>query len=119
MEVPAERPQLDLVEGARQLRGALVTAVTRRAHRYEALSADLSGGVDSSLVTCLAAAARGLSALTYTDAVMAQDDDVRYARRVAAEVGGITHRVLDGKEPSVWRSRMWVRTRSRGHGVGS
>ncbi|MFR9727432.1 asparagine synthase-related protein [Streptomyces sp. MS19] len=100
-EAPAIQPRCDLGEGTRRLRGAVVTAVTRRAHRFDVLSADLSGGVDSSTVTCMASEVKPLLAITYTDAVMAEDDDVLYARRIAKEVGGITHEIVDGRSSGV------------------
>ncbi|MEV7422890.1 asparagine synthase-related protein [Streptomyces sp. NPDC091212] len=85
-------------QGARQLREALTTAVERRAQAYERVSADLSGGMDSSTVTCLAARIRPTVAVTYTDAHMAEDDDLIYAARTAADVCGITHKIIDARE---------------------
>ncbi|MDX3232549.1 asparagine synthase-related protein [Streptomyces sp. ME19-01-6] len=90
-----------LVDGVRRLRCAFTPAVERRAKAYERLTADLSGGVDSSSVTCIAARTRPLLAVTYTDAQMAEDDDARYARRAAAEVDGITHQVVDARAAGV------------------
>ncbi|MEU5431005.1 albusnodin/ikarugamycin family macrolactam cyclase [Streptomyces olivoreticuli] len=87
---------LSFADGAVRLRAALHTAVGRRATAAGSLSSDLSGGMDSSSITCLAAAHRPLLAVTYTDAHLAGDDDGRYARRIAAAVGGITHRVVNG-----------------------
>lgn len=88
---------LGLVDGVKQLRDAFTTAVTRRAQIYERLTADLSGGVDSSSITSLAARTRPLLAVTYTDAHMADQDDVHYALRTAAETDAITHRLIDGR----------------------
>ncbi|MFK4184358.1 asparagine synthase-related protein [Streptomyces sparsogenes] len=100
--VPASPVQsAGLVEGVLRLRRAFTTAVARRAEAYERISADLSGGIDSSSITCIAARTRPLLAVTYTDAQMAEDDDARYARRVAAEVHGITHRVIDARAAGV------------------
>ncbi|MEV4975378.1 asparagine synthase-related protein [Streptomyces scopuliridis] len=84
-------------QGARRLRDALTTAVERRARAYERVSADLSGGMDSSTVTCLAARLRPVVAVTYTDAHLAEDDDVIYATRTAVDVPGITHTVIDAR----------------------
>nr|WTB11980.1 asparagine synthase-related protein [Streptomyces antimycoticus] len=101
VRLPAGPGVLTLGEGARRLREALTTAVTRRALAVERVTTDLSGGVDSSSVTCLAVRERPLLAVTYTDARMAEDDDLLFARRIAAEVGGITHQVIDAREARV------------------
>ncbi|MFE2938487.1 asparagine synthase-related protein [Streptomyces sp. NPDC059255] len=98
---PAGPAALTLGEGARSVREALTTAVTRRAQATDRLTSDLSGGVDSSSVTCLAVAERPVLAVTYTDARMAEDDDLLFAHRIAAEVGGITHRVVDARVEGV------------------
>jgi asparagine synthase (glutamine-hydrolysing) len=100
--VPACEPvSLSPALGVQRLRGALTTAVGRRAQAYERVTSDLSGGMDSSTVTCLAARSRPVLAVTYTDAHLADDDDARYARRAAAEVHGITHRVIDARHAAV------------------
>ena len=96
---PIELPENSgLAQGIQLLRGALETAVVRRVDAVERASADLSGGVDSSLVTCLAARTKPLVAVTYTDAHTAEEDDVRYARRIARDIGSITHHVIDGRQ---------------------
>ncbi|MER7791128.1 asparagine synthase-related protein [Streptomyces sp. NPDC097640] len=99
--LPAGPTALSLGEGARRLREALTEAVTRRAQATERVTTDLSGGVDSSSVTCLAVRERPTLAITYTDARMAEHDDLLYARRIAAEIGGITHRVIDARDVEV------------------
>nr|WP_228454146.1 albusnodin/ikarugamycin family macrolactam cyclase [Streptomyces alkaliphilus] len=85
-------------EGARRLREALALAVERRVERARSLSADLSGGVDSGSVVALAARSSPVLAVTYTDGHMAESDDVRYARRLAAATDTLTHRIVDGRE---------------------
>ncbi|MFD3920171.1 albusnodin/ikarugamycin family macrolactam cyclase [Streptomyces sp. NPDC058595] len=96
--VPVAPPgPLPLPRGADRLREALTTAVGRRVEKYEQISADLSGGMDSSTVTCLAADSHPLLAVTYTDEHLVDDDDLIYARKVAAEVEGITHRIVDAR----------------------
>ncbi|MFD9792101.1 asparagine synthase-related protein [Streptomyces sp. NPDC059070] len=88
-------------DGAARLRRALKRAVTGHVHAHERLSCDLSGGIDSSTVTCIAARSRPVLAVTYTDTSMADSDDVRYARRVAASVSGITHTIVNGTRAGV------------------
>ncbi|MEI5011941.1 albusnodin/ikarugamycin family macrolactam cyclase [Streptomyces sp. PmtA] len=87
----ARRP----AEGAHELAEHLPAAVHRRAETGP-VSADLSGGVDSSIVTSLAASRTPLLAVTYTDGLLAEQDDVRYARRIAEAAGAITHVEVDG-----------------------
>ncbi|MFI0742726.1 albusnodin/ikarugamycin family macrolactam cyclase [Streptomyces sp. NPDC021100] len=91
-------PSLSPGEGGQRMRAALQAAVGRRAQAAGRLSADLSGGIDSSSITCLAATSRPLLAVTYTDAHLADDDDPRYARRLADTLPGITHRVVNGRD---------------------
>jgi asparagine synthase (glutamine-hydrolysing) len=100
--LPAAGQALSLREGAQRLREALTTAVARRAGAHERVTTDLSGGVDSSLVACLAVRERQpVLAVTYTDARMAEDDDLLYALRIADQVPGITHRVVDARQVKV------------------
>ncbi|WP_406109875.1 asparagine synthase-related protein [Kitasatospora purpeofusca] len=95
--VPGRRAPLSLEDGAALLNETLTEAVARRAQRAHPLSADLSGGVDSSTLACLAATTGGpLLAVTYTDTAMAEQDDLRYARQIAAAVPAITHQVVHG-----------------------
>ncbi|NJP66317.1 asparagine synthase-related protein [Streptomyces spiramenti] len=93
-----EPAALSFEDGAGLLRAALLRAVGGRVERGD-LSTDLSGGVDSGCVTALAArtAAGPLPALTYTDQALADSDDVRYARRLAAENRRLDHHLVDGR----------------------
>ncbi|OKJ55938.1 asparagine synthase-related protein [Streptomyces sp. CB02115] len=77
-------------------RDAVVEAVQRRTMTGGLISADLSGGMDSSVVASVAAMSTRLLAVTYTDARMKDEDDVRYARQVAAELPGVRHQVVEG-----------------------
>ncbi|MFJ3825751.1 asparagine synthase-related protein [Streptomyces nodosus] len=61
----------------------ITTAVGRRVADSGQISSDLSGGVDSGTVTSLAAARGPLLAVTYTDTRMGEQDDMRYAERIA------------------------------------
>lgn len=84
-------------EGALELCTALFEAVARWGQRAQRLSADLSGGVDSGIVCCLAATVRPLLAVTYTDTHLIDDDDSHYARRLADAVPSLTHRIVSGQ----------------------
>ncbi|MBT2446047.1 hypothetical protein J7F03_02870 [Streptomyces sp. ISL-43] len=84
-------------DAADALRHELPLAVGRRALSGQPVSADLSGGVDSSSITCLAAAHTDLTAVTYVDAAMADQDDTRYAAEIAAAHPGITRHLVDGR----------------------
>ncbi|MET7489387.1 asparagine synthase-related protein [Streptomyces sp. NPDC005538] len=91
-----DRP-LSFADGSALVRETVTSAVARRAARTGRLSADLSGGIDSSTLTSLAAEHAPLLAVTYTDARMGEQDDVRYAERIAAATPAIRH---------TWRPRL-------------
>ncbi|MGW9438654.1 asparagine synthase-related protein [Streptomyces sp. NPDC055607] len=91
---PAGRLTLD--RAAPLVRDAVSEAVQRRTMMGGPVSADLSGGMDSSVVASLAATNTRLLAVTYTDARMRDEDDVHYARQVAAELPGLRHQVVEG-----------------------
>ncbi|WP_030237511.1 asparagine synthase-related protein [Streptomyces sp. NRRL S-350] len=94
LPLPAARSFADAAE---QLRHELPLAVGRRALADGQLSGDLSGGVDSSSIACLAAAHTDLIAITYVDAAMAGQDDTRYAAEVAAAYPAVTRHLVDGR----------------------
>ncbi|MEV2276995.1 albusnodin/ikarugamycin family macrolactam cyclase [Nocardiopsis sp. NPDC049922] len=79
-----------------RLRTALSTAVHLRATTTERLSADLSGGLDSTTLTLLAARRRSVYALTYTAPGLDNHEDVRHARTAAATTSRITHHLVHG-----------------------
>ncbi|MFD4224666.1 asparagine synthase-related protein [Streptomyces griseus] len=84
-------------DAADALRLVLPDAVGRRALAGGQVSSDLSGGVDSSAITCLAAAHTDLTAITYIDAAMAGQDDARYAAEIAADLPALTRHLVDGR----------------------
>lgn len=88
-------------EGATAVRETITAAVGRRATVAGPISSDLSGGVDSGTVTSLAAACGPLLAVTYTDARMGEQDDMRYAERTAHDHPQITHATIDGTRAGV------------------
>lgn len=90
----APEPELSLAEGAERLAGALADAVAVRTADGGLISADLSGGLDSTSLCFLAA--RGparLLAFTLAGADPANDDPL-WADRAAARLPGVEHLVL-------------------------
>ncbi|MFD9418732.1 asparagine synthase-related protein [Streptomyces goshikiensis] len=99
--VPMPQPLLSFEEGALALREAMTTAVERRISLLGQASADLSGGIDSSIVTALAARRAPLTGITYTDGYMRGEDDLLYARRIAADLPDVRHVTVDGEQHGV------------------
>jgi len=64
-------------------------------------SSDLSGGVDSGTITSVAAHHGPVLAVTYTDQMMGEQDDVRYAEQIAAGQPRLTHRTIHGGHAGV------------------
>ncbi|KOU50070.1 asparagine synthase-related protein [Streptomyces sp. WM6378] len=83
------------------MRETVTSAVTRRTTGTDRLSTDLSGGIDSSVITSLAAPRTPLLAVTYTDDRMGEQDDVRYAERIAAGNPAIEHAWVHGTRDGV------------------
>lgn len=87
---------LSFDQAAGELRQALVTAVQARARFSRRLSADFSGGLDSTSLALLAARdGHPLLAITNDDAT-STNDDVHYARLMAAGQPLINHVVVEG-----------------------
>ncbi|MEE1930691.1 asparagine synthase-related protein [Streptomyces sp. TRM 70351] len=99
--VPALTARTSIEEGATAVRETITTAVGRRATSSGPISSDLSGGVDSGTVTTLAATRGPLLAVTYTDARMSEQDDMRYAERIAHDHPQITHTKIHGARAGV------------------
>ncbi|KOU47809.1 hypothetical protein ADK55_20105, partial [Streptomyces sp. WM4235] len=89
--------RLSFADATEALRYELPLAVGRRTLTGRPLSSDLSGGVDSTSIACLAAAHTDLTAITYVDAAMADQDDTRYAAEVAAPPPAISRHLVDGR----------------------
>lgn len=89
-------------EARTMLRDALVTAVDRRVQNAGNLSTDLSGGLDSSTVAVLAAQAGGVPvAITYADPRAVNDEDVHFARTIAATEPRLHHVVMIGDDTTL------------------
>ncbi|MDJ0383236.1 asparagine synthase-related protein [Streptomyces sp. G-G2] len=93
---PSVSGLLSFEEGAEALADRVTTAVVRRMALYGKTSTDVSGGIDSSAVTAVASNRAPVLAITYTDRQMAAEDDLLYARRLAGDLPGIQHAMVDG-----------------------
>ncbi len=87
----APEPVLSLEDGAAALRQALEAAVRVRSEGVRTITADLSGGLDSTGLTMLAARERAsLTAFTMENPDEA-DEDLRWARTAAAHLPQLNH----------------------------
>ncbi|HWM05083.1 MAG TPA: asparagine synthase-related protein, partial [Actinophytocola sp.] len=93
-------PEVPLGEGARAVRAELDTAVALRVAACGPVSADMSGGLDSTSLTFLAARhARPGELIACTGADNpATNDDLPWARRAAAHLPGVEHDLHTGKD---------------------
>jgi asparagine synthase (glutamine-hydrolysing) len=90
-------PVVPMAEGAAALREALSAAVDARVGGRKLVSCDL-GGVDSTSVCCLAARGRA-KVVAYTAATRdPMADDVAWAGRTVAALGGVEHHVIPAEE---------------------
>ncbi|WP_084964042.1 asparagine synthase-related protein [Thermoactinospora rubra] len=91
------KPVLPMDEGARWLREALTAAVEVRTHGRDLVSCDLAGA-DSTALCSLAIRGRARVA-AYTAAYRDPlGDDVAWARRTVAALGGVEHHVIPAEE---------------------
>ncbi|MEV6818347.1 albusnodin/ikarugamycin family macrolactam cyclase [Nocardiopsis dassonvillei] len=93
-----EPQRLTVPTAGRILREALDTGVRKRVVGARAVTADLSGGMDSSSLALLAARHRyeRVPALTYSDPFAVNDDDTGYAARLAAQEPRLAQVVIEG-----------------------
>ncbi|HEX5568382.1 MAG TPA: asparagine synthase-related protein, partial [Streptomyces sp.] len=98
---PAEPAPMGLHEAAPTVRAALTEAVAARLDGRP-VSADLAG-LDSTTLACLAAQYGPVTAVTYADARL-RDDDMAYATRTAAAVPGLRHHPVPGGPGTVYYS---------------
>ncbi|MFB6722879.1 albusnodin/ikarugamycin family macrolactam cyclase [Kribbella sp. NPDC056345] len=100
-----ERPSASFGEAAQNLRSALAMATTRRAWGVERVSADFSGGLDSTSLALLAArSGKKVLAATRDDPVSG-NDDITYAKR-AAEHRNVEHLVVTNGENGLFFDRL-------------
>ncbi|SOE10357.1 asparagine synthase (glutamine-hydrolysing) [Streptomyces sp. 2323.1] len=95
----AEYEPMDLREAAPTVRAALAEAVGARCDGRP-VSADLAG-LDSTTLACLAAQRGAVTAVTFADARL-RDDDLAYAVRTAATVPGLAHHTVPGSPETVY-----------------
>ncbi|MGH3852541.1 MAG: asparagine synthase-related protein [Pseudonocardiaceae bacterium] len=90
-------------EGAQVLRSALVTAVQRRVALGQTMTADLSGGLDSSTLAILAAGylPAGLPAITYADPVADNADDLAYAQLCVDDEPRLNQIIVTGDQTTL------------------
>ena len=95
-----EKPRiLSFAEAADELREALITAVARRVRAAHKLTADFSGGLDSTSLVLLATETAGAEVFAVTDADSSStNEDVTYARRAAAGRPELRHKLVHDDE---------------------
>ncbi|MFE0059930.1 albusnodin/ikarugamycin family macrolactam cyclase [Streptomyces sp. NPDC059003] len=95
--VAYEQPRtLTFGEAASELREALLASVQARVRSGGRLTADFSGGLDSTSVALLALREGAeLFGVTHYPEGVSDNDDITYARRAAAGQGRFTHHVVD------------------------
>ncbi|WP_169806811.1 asparagine synthase-related protein [Actinomadura macra] len=96
-------PETPLAEGAEHVRSALADAVAARVRPGGTVSADLSGGLDStSLCFLMAAAAAAPDAprlmTIHRESLNQGNDDLSWARQAARAMAGVHHVVLPGQQ---------------------
>jgi len=96
---PEQYEPVHLRDAAPTVRAALSEAVDTRLDGRP-VSADLAG-LDSTTLACLAARRGPVTAVTFADARL-RDDDLTYALRTASVVPNLTHRSVPGGERTVY-----------------
>lgn len=91
-------PVVPLAAGARAVRAELGAAVALRTRRGGLVSADLSGGFDSTSVAFLAARDLGPDELVLCTGADPTTDDALWARRAATHLPGVDHDVYPPQE---------------------
>jgi asparagine synthase (glutamine-hydrolysing) len=96
------QPELPLAEAAPALRDALAAAVAARIPDRGALSADLSGGLDSTSLCFLAAQAGANLVTQHWIPRDEANDDTAWARRAAAMMPAAEHRFASPDSAPTW-----------------
>lgn len=87
-------PSRTMPEAAEVLKAALQQSVAFYARGQ--VTADLSGGLDSTSLAVLATHHGPVTALTYVDPLACGDEDVEFARKVASQYPSIHHTLVHG-----------------------
>lgn len=98
---PDSYEPVTLAQAAPHVRAALAEAVDARLGHLP-VSSDLAG-LDSTTLACLAARRGPVTALTFADARL-RDDDLRHATRTAAAVDNLHHHTVPGAPETVYYS---------------
>ncbi|MGH8933525.1 MAG: asparagine synthase-related protein [Egibacteraceae bacterium] len=118
-------PEISLSVGAGLVRSALRDAVAARVRGRDVVSADLSGGMDSTSLCFLAAGGAARLLTTRWEAEDPADDDRVWAERAAAAIPDAEHQVLARQHAPAWFADLtapdadieapfaWIRTRAR------
>lgn len=100
-------PDVPLAEGARRVREEMLTAIGLRTAGGGTISADMSGGLDSTSVACTAARLIGDGELIVTSGGDHDDsEDLRWARRAAAHLPRVEHDIFSGPEMPLFFSNL-------------
>ncbi len=100
-----EGPSASFGEAAQALRSALTTATIMRAWSADRLSADFSGGLDSTSLALLAARSGKRVLAATRDDPASRNDDITYAER-AADVSNVEHLVVANGENGLFFDRL-------------
>lgn len=95
-------PEVPLSVGAARVRSALLDAVAARTRGKQTLSADLSGGMDSTSLCFLAAGNVDRLVTVRWEAADPADEDRDWAQRAAAGLYGAEHLVVTRGEGPMW-----------------
>ncbi|MBE9162969.1 albusnodin/ikarugamycin family macrolactam cyclase [Tychonema sp. LEGE 06208] len=93
----------DRLEAAEQLREQLIAAVERRVDLYDIVTSDLSGGMDSTSLSLIAAKTlanqgRKLHTITFASSSVTELEDLKYAQQAASFYPNISSVVLDSNK---------------------
>lgn len=101
-------PRISLASGAEVLREALAAAVDARTSRGGIMSADLSGGMDSTTLCFLAARSAGRLTTVHYEALDPSNDDRAWADQCKAELPTVQHVVVPRGTAPKWYAGLAV-----------
>ncbi|GGU70062.1 lasso peptide isopeptide bond-forming cyclase [Lentzea flava] len=105
----APEPVRGLAESVEQVKDALITAVDVRTRQGGAVACDLSGGLDSTSITFLAARSDARIVASTWPSLDPLDEDVAWARRAAAHLPQVDHVVWPAERiPLVYENLLGI-----------